>query len=534
MWGSLFSAGMGTVLVVTISATSGWLRSRSMASPVNRPWVLAMAIRPTRRSRSRRQSRRRGHWRGMQRPPRADVQWRRWPEAHDRVSTLSHLRALGRAWRRPLARGGGLLVLFLLVAAVWLATTDDSRVWPARNTLQYRLSTWWWTHTAPPERGATGSLRGTVHDRRGAPIAQATVLVSRWDGTTYSARSGGDGSYAIAGIPAGRYAPAAGAPGYGDVELSGPAWLPWGGVSIRAGAATQADVTLAPLPPPPVAAGTSLQIGEPESVVCQHPIESAAVRRQITFQSGGRPNQLTFLYTAAETSAENGAESGSGLDVRRPALLAVYPGPADEWECVSLPLAAAGYAVVAIGPAYSFDLEGDVDELQRLLDFLRGERLPGADGERIGLLAGSYSSLHVERLLARSGRASVRAALLLGPIADLFDMRRRLEDRSFVPPFGLDEALVALGFPDRAPLRYWRYSAAYHVRRDWPPIGLIHSRSDDVVPAQQSEALAAALGQAGVPYELHVLEGGGHYLLSEDAEARVIYDLALAFLKSRV
>jgi dipeptidyl aminopeptidase/acylaminoacyl peptidase len=66
---------------------------------------------------------------------------------------------------------------------------------------------------------------------------------------------------------------------------------------------------------------------------------------------------------------------------------------------------------------------------------------------------------------------------------------------------------------------YWRYSSVYQRQRDTPPIGLIHSRSDDVVPFQQGEALARALAPAGAPHELHVLSGGGHYLLSEQGEA---------------
>ncbi|NJN94994.1 MAG: hypothetical protein HC875_13260 [Anaerolineales bacterium] len=61
------------------------------------------------------------------------------------------------------------------------------------------------------------------------------------------------------------------------------------------------------------------------------------------------------------------------------------------------------------------------------------------------------------------------AALLLGPPTDLFDMRRRLEERSYIPPFDLDQVLVALGLPDREPLRYWRYSGAYHILPDFPP-----------------------------------------------------------------
>jgi dipeptidyl aminopeptidase/acylaminoacyl peptidase len=165
----------------------------------------------------------------------------------------------------------------------------------------------------------------------------------------------------------------------------------------------------------------------------------------------------------------------------------------------------------------------------------RGGRWPGVDGAHIAVLGGSYSALHVLRLLERrSGERVFDAAVLMGPPVDLFDMRRRLEDRTFVPPFGLDRALVALGLPDRAPLRYWRHSGIYHVHPDYPPVLLVHSRDDPVVPFQQSEQLAAALEGAGVPYELHVFEGAGHYLLSPGGEAQAIYDLTMRFLDERL
>ena len=190
---------------------------------------------------------------------------------------------------------------------------------------------------------------------------------------------------------------------------------------------------------------------------------------------------------------------------------------------------------MAVGPAYSFEIERDVDEIERLLGSARAAQLPGVDGSRIALLGGSYSALHVLRLLEREGSGrGVQAAVLLGPPADLFDMRRRYEDGTFIPPFGLDQALVALGLPDRAPLRYWRYSGAYHVRRDWPPALLVHSRDDPVVPYQQSEQLAAALAAADVPHDLHVFETAGHYLLSEGTEAEAIYRLTLDFLAARL
>ena len=141
----------------------------------------------------------------------------------------------------------------------------------------------------------------------------------------------------------------------------------------------------------------------------------------------------------------------------------------------------------------------------------------------------------MQRLLERpEDAAALRAAVLLGAPSDLFDARRRLEDGTYVPPFGLDAALVALGFPDREPLRYWRYSWTYHVRRDLPPLALIHSRQDEVVPFQQSEALARRLEAVGAPHRLYVFDAASHYLLSEDGDALAVYDLTLAFLRERL
>jgi dipeptidyl aminopeptidase/acylaminoacyl peptidase len=165
-----------------------------------------------------------------------------------------------------------------------------------------------------------------------------------------------------------------------------------------------------------------------------------------------------------------------------------------------------------------------------VVNFIRAGQFPGSDGSRLALLGGSYSSLHVQRLLQRN--PNYDAAILLGPPTDLFDMRRRLEDRSFIPPFGLDQAMIALGLPDRVPMRYWRYSSAYHIRPDFPPLAILHSRTDEVVPFQQSELLSANLTQAGVAHETHFFDGASHYLLAEggDADTLKIYDITLNFL----
>lgn len=402
-------------------------------------------------------------------------------------------------------------------ALFWLATTDNVNIWPARNTVQYELLQRWWNVAGFPQKGAAGSLMGVVRDASGVPIGRADVLVSQWDGTTHSAQSDTNGVYRIDNIPAGRYVLMAGASGFQSVALR-----QWGfPITISAGDAQKLDITLQPQVVTPTPPGTELNVEAPQNVSCPAPVASSAVRRPVSFTSGERPNQPTFLYTPITGTAT------------LPTIIAVYPGPADSWECASIPLAQSGYAVLAAGPAYALDLEADIDELERLLQFVRSNAFERADGTRVALVAGSYSGLHVQRLLQRD--ADVRAALLLGPPTDLFDMRRRLEDGTFIPPFGLDQALRALGLPDRAPERYWRYSGAYHIRPDLPPLALLHSRADDVVPFQQSELLAARLAAANIAHETYFFDGASHYLLGAEGQGSVedtleVYRITLDFL----
>lgn len=399
----------------------------------------------------------------------------------------------------------------LAIGLVWLLTTDNSAIWPVRNTVQYHVLRWWWNQVGEPQSGSPGALRGAVRDENGQPIARAWVLVSRWDGATYSARSDTSGAYLIPEIPAGSYRPVSGAPEYGDVAL--------GRVRIEAGTETVADLVLPEAKPRIVTPGANLELGEPTESSCANPLEASGRRQAVTFDNAGQPNQPTFYYTPVTATTS-----------QLPLLLAVYPGPADSWECASLPLAQAGYAVLAAGPAYSFDLEKDVDELARLLEFARQGRFPGSDPGRIAALGGSYSSLHVQQLLQRG--ESLQAALLLGPPTDLFDIRRRLEKGTYIPPFDLDKALIALGLPSREPLRYWRYSGAYHVHPDFPPVALLHSRDDAVVPYQQSEFLAASLDATRVPHTTFFFDGASHYLLApgEDKTTTAIYRFSLGFL----
>lgn len=78
-------------------------------------------------------------------------------------------------------------------------------------------------------------------------------------------------------------------------------------------------------------------------------------------------------------------------------------------------------------------------------------------------------------------------------------------------------------------------SAVTFVRPCSPPIALFHGGSDTVVPVQNSQRLAAALANAGVPSELRInpTEGHGYGTLGgDDGAARFIIDAVVGLMGS--
>ncbi|WP_026370415.1 prolyl oligopeptidase family serine peptidase [Kallotenue papyrolyticum] len=422
-----------------------------------------------------------------------------------------------------------------LVVLGWLLTTDHPAVWPVRNVLLYQLLTrrpppppeWAALETVvervrPPSRLALpadlprGALAGAVRGPAGQPIAGATVLVAARDGTTWSAESDAQGRYHLTDVAVGSYIPVAGAPGWEDTAVRTLL-----GIQVHAAQVTPFDITLRLRRAQPLRPASEVRLSPPVVARSGGPILATALRRELQFRVGARRNQLTLVYTPDD-----------GRATPLPVLLAVYPGPADSWESVSLPLAEAGFVVVAVGPAYALDLEQDVDDLLRVIALARAGQLPRADGRRIGALGGSYSGLHVLRLAVREPQA-LDAALLLGAPTDAFELRRQFEAGTFNPPFGLDRALIALGLPSQVPERYFRYSARYHARAIQAPLMLIHSDQDEIVPVDQSVLLAAELARLGKPHELRILRGMPHYLFAAESSPALddLFATTLDFLR---
>lgn len=432
-------------------------------------------------------------------------------------------------------RGLWIGALLVMAGLVWLLTSDHPAVWPVRNVLLYHLLTRRppppaeWASLAgtaervrPPSRLVLptdlprGALAGVVRGPTGQPIAGATVLVAARDGTAWSAESDAQGRYHIADVAVGSYLPVASAPGWEDTAVRTLL-----GIHVHAAQVTPLDITLRPRRARALRPAAEVRLGAAVVAHSAGPIPATALRRELQFRVGARHNQLTLVYTPDD-----------GRDTPLPVLLAVYPGPADTWESVSLPLAQAGFVVVAVGPAYALDLEQDVDDLLRLILLARAGQIPRAEGGRIGALGGSYSGLHVLRLAVREPQA-LDAALLLGAPTDIFELRRQFEAGTFNPPFGLDRALIALGLPSQVPERYFRYSARYHARAIQTPLMLIHSDQDEIVPVDQSVLLAAELARLGTPHELRILRGMPHYLFAAESSPALddLFATTLDFLR---
>ncbi len=405
--------------------------------------------------------------------------------------------------------------LSVIVGAVilWAAFFDNPAVWPVRNTVEYYVTRAWWNLAGEPDSSQYGSVAGRVTSESGQPLADAVVVISEWDGRVHTVRTQPNGMYRIEEVPMGFYRMAATAPGYEARESGGVLR----GITIRPGYRTEADFSLknkekaarSPLPAP--------QLVEPLTLTCKSPVPGEAGRETLQFNEAGM-NELIFLYRPLDSANR-----------ALPVLVTVYPGPVDTWECVSIGLAQAGYAVLALGPAYGMELTPDVDTLERLVGMVKNGGLPGTDSARVAALGGSYSALLLELLMLRE--SDLDAVVLLGPPTDMFDFRRRFEREGFVPPFGLDRALVALGLPSRTPMRYLNYSMVYQVREGLPPTILFHSYQDEIVPYQQSGLLAESLRQRGVKAELHLFDGASHYLLEDSEASMTIYRQTLDFLR---
>lgn len=169
-------------------------------------------------------------------------------------------------------------------------------------------------------------------------------------------------------------------------------------------------------------------------------------------------------------------------------------------------LAHRGYVVANVDyrTAPEFTHPAPLADLQQALAWLRREAPRfKLDPQRIG--GWGYSAgAQLVTLLATdpelAASAQLRAIVAGGLPADLRDQDKNPFLQQY---FG--------GSADERPARYAQASPLVHVSADDPPMFLYHGTFDRVVRTSNSRKMHAALTEAGVPSQLRLLRGFGHF-----------------------
>jgi len=420
------------------------------------------------------------------------------------------------------------IALMIVLALSLVGSAEIRPLIPPRNLLLYSAQHFMDRRLPHPVARGHGSITGRVTERDSQPIAGAIVLVSTMDGTVYQAITDTDGAYTLAGLPVGLYTPMAAKSGYGDAFPANRRhqFLAWrvAAVHVHDGeTAHNVRFVLHRAIAQPASLPTDLALGPVETRQSDLPTTVASHARTVAFTRGGKLLADLAVYEPT---------GGSGP---LPVLLAIYPGTPTSWDRVSVPLAAQGYVVLAIFPTRGLDLEADMDDTAAFVALARaGTISPRADMTRLGILGGSFTSLHVYRWLERDG---VRGAVILGGIADLFTYRLDWEHGALdLPPEvgDIDSALMALGTPDHRPEQYLRYSAIFHPDR-LPPLLLAHGAKDRIVPTHQTTDFAALLAARGRSAETRYYPNMEHYFAdASDADTQDLYAATIAFFAKTV
>lgn len=216
------------------------------------------------------------------------------------------------------------------------------------------------------------------------------------------------------------------------------------------------------------------------------------------------------------------------LDVARPAsgtgpfpLLLVFPGNGwgyffwyDRRSCRKQILEAAsrGYVAAAIDyrPVISSGFEAGLDDAHSAVEWLRAHAAElDADPERIalnGFSSGGQLAILValkETQTVDPARRAIKAVVTSAAPADM----RAFESKRFL---GIAVRRLFGGKPGRFPDYYRQASPAANVRRDMPPLLMLHGTSDRLVPVNQSLILDAALRRAHVRHRLVLAPHRGH------------------------
>jgi dienelactone hydrolase len=424
---------------------------------------------------------------------------------------------------------GGVMLLGLGLAVAYVSTAEELEVVLLRNTLErYAQKSWWYVFGEdrfPEQRGlrvAGGTISGQVTDEQGKAVAGANVVVSDPSGLTFSAVSGADGRYTMPGVKTGHYLPMAARAGYLDAVATGSSFIRrWRmAATVREGATTSnIDFVMKARPDYKIVPGNTLKFEEFSEEFRDNPVPSPALRRWFSFENKGL-SKRGLVY-------EPMPDRGPGPF---PILLIVYPGPANGWEGVSIPLAAQGFVVIAYQPELfgptperGLNLRGDVDDMLQLYNYAKsGQFSQRGDPQRVVITGGSVSTVYTYLMLREiersspADKAALRGAIKYGGLADMYRYRYDWDRGALYIDPGiqdLEDMLVAFGRPDTRPEIYMLFSPLFHLEEgSLPPTLVVHTSKDTIVPVFQTELLAKKMVELKVEHKLLIYPDIEHYL----------------------
>ncbi len=407
-------------------------------------------------------------------------------------------------------------LLMLFVCAVLLAGCGAVDAQTVRNVAEYQVR-----KALPPvlvyrEPPAPASLSGVVRDQAGQPIVDAIVLVSTVRGEAVHTRSDANGRYRLDGIAPGRATPMAAAWGY-DAVNGNP-------LRLRAGqAVTGVDFALRTRRPEPMTP-LNLRVGQPVLAPSNFPESMVATRIPFTFTLDGVTVDVGQIYLPANPPAEP-----------LPTLFIVYPSRPLNWDAASVGLTRDGYSVLAVGPDgdRGLDMAGHMRDLRAAMQLWVDGELPLAPpDDNWALLSGSFGSLIVFPALQDLPVQPPRI-VDIGGVSDAFLGVQSLYsvDLAIPPPY--DNAVAALGRPDRDPAFFYAFSPALYAEY-LPPTFVVHMLNDPVIPHNQAAALIDALAAAGVPHESLLYEDTTHYLdaYNPTPATGMVFERVLAYVRA--
>jgi acetyl esterase/lipase len=266
-----------------------------------------------------------------------------------------------------------------------------------------------------------------------------------------------------------------------------------------------------------------------------------------TYAYGTHPRQRLDAYwhpgTARQSRTGQAAQPGRAPG---PAVLVFHggswiSGDKSSWKYFARRLTAQGYTVFAANYRLATQAvwPAQRDDAGAALDFVKKNAARwNIDPDRIAVVGSSAGGLLASQLgTYGEGAQRVRGVLALSPVnTPYLAYQDGLKATATASQRGLRRAVAKLVgcVPNESDPLCWQRvedsDSVTHVSSGDAPLLAMHA-ADELVPASQSNGLAAALRGAGVPADVKVVPGTGH--ASQLLNDPTVYPAILNWLKAR-